>query len=69
MRRRLAAKWSLGMDQFIIGSGSNEIIELLGSGGMANVYRAHDPHLGRDVAVKVLQLDGGLVHAVQREVR
>jgi hypothetical protein len=26
-------------------------------------------HLHRDVAVKVLQLDGGLVHAVQREVR
>ena len=25
-------------------------------------------HLHREVAVKVLQLDGGLVHAVQREV-
>ena len=26
-------------------------------------------HLHRDVAVKVLQMDGSLVHAVQREVR
>lgn len=30
LRKRLATKWGLGMDQFIIGSGSNEIIELLG---------------------------------------
>lgn len=30
LRERLARKWGLGMDQFIIGDGSNEIIELLG---------------------------------------
>jgi histidinol-phosphate aminotransferase len=30
LRRKLAAKWSLGADQFVIGNGSNEIIELLG---------------------------------------
>jgi histidinol-phosphate aminotransferase len=30
LRQKLAQKWSLGMDQFIIGDGSNEIIELLG---------------------------------------
>lgn len=30
LRRKLAAKWSLSADQFVIGNGSNEIIELLG---------------------------------------
>ena len=30
LRRKLAAKWGWGADQFIVGNGSNEIIELLG---------------------------------------
>lgn len=30
LRRRLAETWSLGADQFVVGNGSNEIIELLG---------------------------------------
>ena len=30
LRQKLAAKWKLGADQFVIGNGSNEIIELLG---------------------------------------
>jgi Tol biopolymer transport system component len=34
--------------------GAYEIIALIGSGGMGEVYRARDPRLERDVAVKVL---------------
>jgi serine/threonine protein kinase len=35
--------------------GSYDVIDVLGAGAMGEVYRARDPRLGRDVAIKVLR--------------
>src|SRR4026207_997340 len=35
--------------------GKYEIVASLGSGGMGEVYRAHDPRLEREVGIKVLR--------------
>jgi Tol biopolymer transport system component len=37
--------------------GPHEILGLIGEGGMGAVYRARDPRLGRDVAIKIIRGD------------
>lgn len=53
--------------------GDYELVSLLGAGGMAEVYRARDMALGRDVAVKVLPAslatDPGYVERFRDEAR
>ncbi|HEY6221259.1 MAG TPA: serine/threonine-protein kinase, partial [Candidatus Eisenbacteria bacterium] len=53
--------------------GPYEIVALLGAGGMGEVYRARDPKLQRDVAIKVLpesfSSDPGRVRRFEKEAR
>jgi eukaryotic-like serine/threonine-protein kinase len=53
--------------------GPYEITGAIGAGGMGEVYRAHDPKLGRDVAIKVLPeafaRDAERMARFQREAR
>ncbi len=53
--------------------GPYELIELLGAGGMGEVYRARDPRLDRIVAIKILpaafSADHERLHRFEREAR
>ncbi len=50
--------------------GRFEVDDVLGRGGMGVVYAAHDPNLGRDVAVKLIEVSGADDSArVLREAR
>ena len=47
--------------------GPYEILAPLGAGGMGEVFRASDPRLGREIAIKVLPT--GVAHDAERLAR
>ena len=59
------------MDKYIgkMLDGRYEIIELIGSGGMANVYKAKCHRLNRMVAVKILKSDMAENEEIRRRFR
>ena len=53
--------------------GKYRVIEQIGRGGMAEVYKAHDPSLDRPVAIKLMHSfladEQGFLERFQREAR
>ena len=49
-------------------AGRYQLVELIGAGAMGEVYRAEDPELGRDIAIKILH-PGGSQQRLLREAQ
>lgn len=82
MDELIAADKSNGLDSGVMGEpprapefssqssfGRYQHLKFLGKGAMAEVYRAFDPLLEREVALKILRQDAGMRHRLQNEAK